>query len=253
MKFNINRHLFAQINVDSAALNLLSSAVHRFSQPGEYSGIISSGQNVTGRFSLTVVESQANPQVPGRVKIDLKSTQQERFSVKAGGYCTFYVSAGPGNYSVEVSRLESEGFVKEFDSKELKSGDYFSATVIRPGSYSILNAIVNTRSELIVNYPEAGKAQRGAPAVNVECAANQMSPARVMVDPPQGLVFVCKTASRIKIELTRPDDRPSRVHARLAAFAKTQAQTSHPQGSGEKKPIRRYQLMPSGAKTLDET
>ncbi|AIF82638.1 hypothetical protein NTE_00557 [Candidatus Nitrososphaera evergladensis SR1] len=254
---NINRHLFTQVNVDSGSLSILSAVIHRFAQPGEYEGIVMKGPIKTQRFTVTVVEdnniisssSQAaaatntNAAAAEQIKVDLKDTASDRFTLRRGGYGVFYVSTGPGGYVVEIRKYEKGSQVKVFDSSELKEDDIFSTTIIRPGTYSVTNTLNNAKAELMVNYPEIGKTQRNPQPIKIECTAqNQINPNRIRIDPSQGLVFTSKTPFRIKIELTKPEDRPSRLARKEGTLAQRIAQ----QKGQEKKIIRRYRLMPSG-------
>lgn len=94
------------------------------------------------------------------------------------------------------------------------------------------------------NYPEPSKILKNPGPVNIECTSNQIVPDRIRIDPTQGLVFTFKTASRIKIDLVKPEDRQSRLRMkRLHAREEISGQKK-----GEKKLVRRYRLMPSGAR-----
>jgi hypothetical protein len=258
MRARINRELFSQVNIDSGSLSMLSTVVHRFSEPGEYEGVVMRGTGgvITRRFTIAVAgdgpASQASAAgvqssaPPGQVRIDLKDTTPDRFVLNAGDYAVFYVSAGRGGYAVQVSKLGKDNApISVFDSGELKDGDVLSATVIRPGTYSITNSLNNARAELIVNYPEPGKMQRNPGSMNIECTSNQIVPDRIRIDPVQGLVFTFKAASRIRINLVKPEDRLSRLRTnRLRAREQTLGQRK-----GERKIVRSYRLMPSGTRT----
>lgn len=257
MKARINRELFSQIDIDSGLLSMLSTVVHRFSEPGEYEGVVMKGDGgaITRRFTIAVAgggpASQASggaqhPAQYGQVRIDLKDTTSSHFVLNAGGYAVFYVSGGVGGYVVQVIKLgKGSAPVSVFDSRELKDGDILSATIIRPGTYSVTNTLNNTRAELVVNYPEPGKMQRNYGSTNIECTSNQIVPDRIRIDPMQGLVFTLKAASRIRINLTKPEDRMSRLRVnRLRAREQMLGQKK-----GERKIIRRYRLMPSDTRT----
>lgn len=258
MKARINRELFSQVNVDSGSLSMLSTIVHRFSEAGEYEGVVTKGAGlVTRRFTIAVSgespvaqasTTRAQPSAqPGQVHIDLKDTAPDHFVLNVGGYAVFYVSAGLGGYAVQISKLGKDNArIGVFDSRELNDSDMLSVTVIRPGTYSVTNSLGNARAELVVNYPEPGKMQRNAAPVKVECTANQIVPDRIRVDPAQGLVFTFKTPSRIKIDLVRPEDRMSRLRMnRLRVREQALGQKK-----GERKTLRRYRLMPSGTKSI---
>jgi hypothetical protein len=236
MNLKINRDLFTHVNIDSASLSLMTAAVHRFDQPGRYEGVVTQGP-LSRRFMIVVEADSAAqaPQRPSQASVDLKDIS-DLYAIKAGGYVLFHASAGSG-YAVEVYKTE-KGAQKVFDSRELKDGDVLSATVIRPGTYSVTNVLNNARAELVVGYPELGKARRNMPALTVECTAREINPNRIRLEPAQGLVFACKAPSRIKIELTQPEDRPARVYKDRIQARRVK---------GEKRIIRKYRLMPSGS------
>ncbi|MEM2140041.1 hypothetical protein [Nitrososphaera sp.] len=245
MNLNINRNLFAQVNIDSGSLSMMTTVVHRFDRPGNYECAVTQRDVTSRRFAIMVAEggpsaamqSQApQPFQPAQVSINLKDTAPDLYTLKAGGYAVFHVSAGSG-YAVEVYRSEKGVQAKVFDSRELKDGDVLSALVIRPGTYSVTNTINNTKAELVVNYPELGKARRNLPPVNVECTAQGIGQGRIQIDPTQGLVFTCRVPSRIKIELARPEDRPSRLFKGRVLARREKA---------GRKIVRKYRLMPSG-------
>lgn len=255
-RLRINRELFSQVNTDSGSLSMMSSIVHRFSEPGEYEGVVMKGAGglIARQFTISVVGEDPATQVatraqtpfsqPGQVTIDLKSTMPDRFVLNAGRYAVFYVSSGIGGYAIQVSKHGKDGSQKNvFDSRELKDADILSVTVIRPGTYTVTNTLNNARAELVVNYPEPGKAQRNASPVRVECTAtNQILPDRISINPGQGLVFTFKTPSRIKIDLVRAEDRISRL--RMIRL-RTREQALGKEKRQEKKVIRKYRLMPS--------
>jgi len=255
-RLRINRELFSQVNTDSGSLSMMSSIVHRFSEPGEYEGIVMKGTGglITRRFTISVTgeapvaqvasRAQIPPVQQGQIRIDLKHTMPDHFVLNAGGYAVFYVSAGIGGYFVQVSKHGKDGSqIGVFDSRELKDVDKLSVTVIRPGTYSVTNTQTNAKAELVVNYPEPGKTQRNAAPVRVECTSNQIVPDRIRIDPGQGLVFTFKTPSRIKIDLVKPEDRMSRLRMNRL---RVREQISGREKGREKKVVRKYRLIPSG-------
>jgi hypothetical protein len=222
MKAIINRFIFSQVNLDSGSLTMLTSIMHRFSEPGEYHATILRGEDTVGRFSIVVGERKTTQaaEMQQSISIDLKqldlpgsqhleSEACNCFMLKSGGYAVFHVSTGAGGYAVEIRKTGTEhGGVKVFDSRELKDEDIFTATVLRPGTYSITNVNTKAKAELMVAYPEIGKIPKQPETVQMECTKNAIVPNKIRINPTQALLFRLKTPSRIKIELIHPEDRP---------------------------------------------
>jgi hypothetical protein len=244
----INRFIFSQKDLDSGSLTVLASVAHRFSEIGVYYAKIRRGENEVGRFKIVVDESVSAPQ---SVKVDLKAldlpvSQQsvsERcgcFNLNPNGYAVFVVSTGAGGYVLEIEKSGSECGRKEFDNRELLGEDLFVATLLRPGTYRVVNALTKAEAKLSVVYPELGKTPRFSQPVNVECTEKAITPSKIVVNPGQGVVFCLKVPSRLKIELTQPEDRPKQgATARQAKQAKTRKG-----GMAAKQVMRRLKLNP---------
>src|SRR5262249_55607489 len=124
------------------------------------------------------------------------------FVVNPKGYAVFHVSAGAGGYYVHLRKADEDPKQKIFDSRKLEEGDIYSAVILRPGRYSVTNALTKAAGELIVHYPSVGKTgYRPPPPVRIEVGEKGFQPNKIEVHPGQGLSFHCKQTSRIKIEL----------------------------------------------------
>ncbi len=257
MNIRINRFLFSQTNIDSGSLTPHSTIVCKFTDPGEYQGIIMKGSGIVSRFKFNVLEERSsnrlsslsttnskdvsqltneNKQVndtSNQVNIDL-SNIMSIYTLKKGDYAVFYVSTGAGGYSIEIYRFERGSQIKTFDSKELKDEVIFSAMVIRPGTYLITNTVNNAKADLVVNYPELGKMKKILIPINIESNTKEIVPNKINIDPSQGLIFKINTLSRIRIELTKPEDRPLKLH-REQFIIRTK---------GDEKFLKRFRMMP---------
>ncbi len=249
MKPVLNPLVFSQVNVDSASLTMLTSIVHQVSEAGIYDGTIIRGSDTVGLFRLAATDltpTNCFEEAKSQVNIDLKSLDlpvadqidslsTNCFKVRTGGYAVFHVSGGAGGYSVELQKT-GEQKTKVFDSKKLDENDNFIATVLRPGTYNITNVDNKTNSELVVAYPEIGKIPKQPQAVKVECTAKGITPGKIKINPTEPLVFSFKASSRIKIELTKPEDRPRKIQQ-----PKTTKQTkAQPEPSNKNKPPVRH-------------
>jgi hypothetical protein len=217
----INRNVFAQVNHDSGSLTSSTTVVHRFSEPGEYRGhlLYASGGvgNVIREFTIVVVPSgqkTSGQRWPTKVDIDLKSLHvseghgERRFEIEANGYAAFRVPAeAAGGYAVEVYKARESGLgSKVFDSRRLTQGDVLGMVVLRPGVYSVANAINGAKAELKIGYPERNLVR--LEPVKVTCTKDSIRPGRISVRSTQGLVFSFESPSRIKVKLSSPEDRP---------------------------------------------
>lgn len=237
MKAFINRNLFAQTNLDSGSLTMLGAVIHNFSEPGEYHGTVLRGRDDVGNFHLTVDKECPDMQV----NIDLAAIDQpdsenyesklkKRLVVNPKGYAVFHVSHGAGGYAVRVGRLDDKSKDEPFDSRELKEGDMFAATLIRPGIYSVVNANNKVRDEIVVAYSKIKKmpSYRPSDPVSIRCTKKAIKldktkiertkkaiePGKIEIEPTQGQVYHFETPSRIRIELQKPEDGFEHEHIR---------------------------------------
>jgi hypothetical protein len=220
MNISLDPNLFKQIGLDSGSLTMLGAVVHSFGEPGEYRGVLYRGTESEAVFYITADKNSPVAQVnidlamlDKAVTDECKSTQGRHepgshYIVNPKGYVVFHVSSGEGGYAVRIMRGEEEG-QKTFDSRKLEEGDSFSAIVIRPGTYSITNLTTKAKGEAVVAYPTIGKkAYRPVDPMRIECTHEAIEPKRIKLQPGQGMLYLFKTPSRIKIELLKPDDGP---------------------------------------------
>jgi hypothetical protein len=220
MQTSLDRFLFTQVGLDSGMLTMLGAVIHSFGDAGEYRGTVRTTDGPEATFYVGVDKNCAVAQV----NIDLARLAgameqahasgapcaEPRFIVYPKGYAVFHVGSGPGGYSVNVRRAVEDPDVKAYDSRELQPGDIFSAMLLRPGVYSMRNLSSSAQGELTVAYPVIGQtAFRPPPPINVECGEG-FDPGAVQLQPSQGINFHVKAPARIKIELVRADDGPTR-------------------------------------------
>jgi hypothetical protein len=216
MSATLDRNFFTQIGLDSGALTMLGTVVHSFGEPGEYRAVVSGG-NQQATFYISADRSCA---VAG-VEIDLASVANPspgsnscagqgapHFVVHPKGYAVFHVSGGSGGYWVTARRADEDPDIKPYDTRELQDGDFFSAILLRPGTYSIKNMLSDARARVTVTYPVTGNAPYQPPEPRLIDVAATIEPDDVVVQPMQGLNFNVHRAARIVIELLEPDDGP---------------------------------------------
>jgi len=115
--------------------------------------------------------------------------------VNPKGYAVFHVSHGAGGYAVRAGRLDGKSKDEPFDSRELKEGGMFAATLIRPGIYSVVNANTKVRGKIGVAYPKIEKTSPYRPSdpVSIRCTKKVLEPGKIEIGPAQ------RNAERITI------------------------------------------------------
>jgi hypothetical protein len=235
MAIALDRNFFTQVGLDSGALTMLGVIVHTVGEPGEYRGVVLSGEQTKATFYVSVDPECA----VASVSIDLAGLvgdapqgaaetkgagsdcccggegagagDAKHYTVHPKGYIVFRVSGGAGGYAVNLRRAVQDPELQAYDSRRLQSGDIFSAIIIRPGRYSIRNALSDAKGEVTVSYP--GKEPRTAPyrppaPESVELG-ERIEPERIALKPMQGLNFNVRGEARIVIELEEADDGPN--------------------------------------------
>ena len=218
----IDPNLYSQIGLDSGALTMLGAVIHRFEEPGEYRGTVRKGADIENVFYISVDKESpvaaaeidlaklAGQEVPEDDSDCCSKQPQNRFSVNPKGYALFRVSAGKGGYSVNVRRADEDERTPVFNSSKLEAGSIFSATILRPGEYSISNQHGKARARAVVTYPpRAFSSYRPPEPQRVEVSKDGFYPDDIKLKPAQGLVFECQEPSRIVIKLEKADDGPN--------------------------------------------
>lgn len=221
-----DRNIFMQTGLDSGSLTMLGTVVHRFTEPGSYRGTVVLAGGNAGSFRLEVERGSAISQA----NIDLTKITDGgettsccggehgggAYKVSTTGYAVFHVSKGAGGYAVLLGKSTEQPGPKQFDSRELREGDIFTALLLRPGTYSAANHKSKAKGEIIVAYPKPGKDPYRPPApLRVEVSAkgkdkDKLFPEKIHLSAAQGIIFEIHTPSRIVIELIKPDDGPQR-------------------------------------------
>lgn len=217
---NFDQNLFMQVGLDSGSLTMLGSVIHSFREPGEYRGSVHKAGGGQAVFYITVDKNSPVAQA----NIDLASLPEysdapqkeccddsikNRFTVNPRGYVMFHVSGGSGGFDVHVRRAQENPDERVFNSQELGEGDFFTAAIIRPGTYSVTNRLSEARAEVYVSYPQVGETPYRPPeAARLRVGPEGFDPQRIELKPAQGLVFEINAPARIMIELVKADDGP---------------------------------------------
>jgi len=242
LKTTLDPNLYTQIGLDSGALTMLGTIVHRVKEAGQYRGALHVGPEVKAVFSVSAEDD--SPAAQATVDLSrlerlpaapLSATDEgccggeakgssggHRYTVNPRGYLLFHVSSGAGGYYVHLRRVDAPDGDKGYDTRTLSGGDLFTAMILRPGRYSIVNALARSRTEAVVHYPRVGeKAYVPAAPLRVECTANGLEhPGRLELGVGQGLIFHAQVPARIEIRLETPDDGPERPLKKRSGYRK---------------------------------
>ncbi|MGB9167401.1 MAG: hypothetical protein WCB31_00570 [Nitrososphaeraceae archaeon] len=219
MKPLINHNILLQTDIESSSLTVHGMIIHRFQDTGDFQILVYRKDILDKIIHVNVTEESKEIQL----NIDLASTfvknekncnckniegyknQNRIYKINPNTNVVFYVSAGSGGYYITAIKIDQER-KKIFDSRELKNGDIFVVNLLRPGKYSMTNAINKSQGQIIVSYPKIEKTRYVPPeAISIECNKT-FSNTSIMIQPAQGIVFRIFDNSRIAIKLEKPDD-----------------------------------------------
>jgi hypothetical protein len=243
LKTTLDPNLYTQIGLDSGALSMLGTIVHQVKEAGQYRGALHVGPEVKAVFTVSAdddspaaqatvdlarlegVPTAATPAADGGCCGGGEanaSPSGQRYTVNPRGYLLFHVSGGAGGYYVHLRRVDAADDDKGYDTRTLRGGDLFTAMILRPGRYSIVNALAQSRTEAVVHYPRVGdKAYVPAAPVRVECTAKGLEhPGRLELGVGQGLIFHAQVPARIEIRLEKVDDGPERTVRKRSGYRK---------------------------------
>ena len=228
----INTTLFTQIGLDSGALTRLGAVIHPVSEPGSYRGVVLVGDEQVADFAFVVAQGGRT-----QLDVDVAALTEERDDncgcgpksdrmapLAPGGHLVVHVGSGRSAYWVLLSAEDSGQSRVELDTRELRSGDLFAATVLRPGRYAVTNTVSGASATLEVPYPESGRQpmQFGDP-VRVRVSGG-FEPAELTARPGQGQLYAVEEAARIVLELVEPYDREPAVGPR---YRRTRLRVDH--------------------------
>jgi hypothetical protein len=234
--------VFTQTSFDSGALSGLGAVVHRLTQAGEHRVTVLQGEKPIQTFPLRVLATPAQPPAlaphalpaagPVEVHVDLgralaapgrvAALLPEDLAVVEQGYAVFHAPPGSSGLAVQLNAPQAGAGAPSFDSRKLQNGDIFAVTLLRPGRYSLTNALhsggtgpasggTGVQGTIQVAYPVVGdKPYRPPDPLQVQVGEGGFQPNSIQLQPVQGLIFhIGNVAARIQIELVEPDDGPS--------------------------------------------
>jgi hypothetical protein len=219
MAVRVNTHALQSTTIHSARLGALGMIIHPMAEEGNYAGTVFQGGLVVASFHLAVDKKATNTQVnvdlASRGKDECECAEKKspdvKYELAPMGYLVLYVSEGAGGYHVVLNKLAPDAAPRPvFDSRTLAANDQFVATILRPGSYEMIDELGKAKGKIVVAYPKLEKTPyRPAEPVHVTVTPDAFKPAEVTLGAAQSVVFKCETAkAAIKISLSKPDDGP---------------------------------------------
>ncbi len=210
-KVVLNRAIFSARPLDSSALTVLSTLIHRFPEPGDYEVFIRRGGQLVQRAPVRVVKEDATYQI----NVDMAALDEagggecccdddSAYVLNAGGVMTFHATRGTGAYNVSVTQLGEREKHTLLDSREVvPAGDWFAVTLVRPGLYKV--SAGDASAEIRVGMPKAGGGYRTDEANLVELSKTGFRTKSARMLSGQTVVFQMSVPARVRVELVEPD------------------------------------------------
>lgn len=202
----LNRALFSKRTLESGALSVLGTIFHRFEAAGIYEVTIRVERGASQRVQVNVVNSGAPNQINLDVTTlggdsDCQCEENEARSLNAGGVMGFYTSKGGSPFTVTIEQIAERERKLVLDSTQgIPSGDLFSVTLIRPGTYRVTNALNKSAMTVSVNLPK-GEKYLVSQTKSVEVVAEGFKSRGETLFPGQTLVFQCHVPAQLRVEL----------------------------------------------------
>ena len=228
----LNRPVFTQQRFSSASLTVLTTLIHRFTEPGAYQVTVTGG-GTTRVDSVNVAAAGAHQQV----NIDMSKSGNGRGGAPTGragagcccepaagrdlvvgGVVAFYASAGTGAYRVAVTHMgEREKRVVLDSAKTVPKGDYFALTLVRPGTYTITDELSSATATVKVRVPERGRTDTEAVTL-MALGERGFEPSATELLAGQSVVVDLGAEGRIACVLDDPDATPDPVRSGRHTF-----------------------------------
>ena len=217
MKGHLNTQLLATTKVQSASIGVLGTILHPLVEPGVYRGTVLRGNAEVLELAINVDDTLAADQVDIDVARSRSPLGAERRDVtlgmRPGGHLILYASSGPADAYVLVRKQVAEGEKPregaEFDSRRLHANDLFAVALLRPGLYSVSDALGLGSGCIRVMYPTIGDAPTSLEPVLAKVRKGTIDPAELTIRPAQPVVFTIESGeSAIAVRLEKPEDGP---------------------------------------------
>ncbi len=224
----LNRPVFTQKEFSSDSLTVLTTLLHRFTEPGSYQVRVKHARRPELAFAVevspTAGKQQLNVDLAGLIEDDAGCCgEDDRYELVAGGVLGLYPSAGVGGYAVTISHLgEKEKSVVLDNRKGVPGGDFFVVTLTRPGVYRVGDENSKAETEVHVGLPKGERVRTDAPTL-LQLGREGFEGEAPRLIAGQSLVIHCETTARLRVVLTRDDTEVASEDGKGKAGAKATA------------------------------
>jgi hypothetical protein len=204
---SLDPSIFRHIGFESTRLTRLVQIVHSLDKPGRRRLHATRNGDSVAHIDFDVVD---DPGAVTGLHIDLSDLAGcacdpcgSPHRIRAGGHIVVHVGHGIDAWGAEVF---VEGGECEWSSHHLSPGDLVAATVLRPGTYRLVNGAAE--GKVTVAYPKVldGRYRPGDPT-RVRSNGATIAPARVTMGPASAIVVEVRKGGTVQLELVKADDR----------------------------------------------
>lgn len=227
----LNRAVFTQTAFESRALTVLTTLLHRFTEPGRYRVHVQHPampvRDLTVNVSKDAKKTQENIDLSGTGDRghDCCCGADEDIELAVNGVLGLYPSTGVGGYRVTVSSVPAEGTEAPASGRDertlldtekgVPAGDYFAVVLTRPGTY--LLTARDARAEVKVELPRRERLRTDQPTL-VVLGAEGFRPGSVSQLAGRALVVQCDVDALLRVELVEPEGGGEREDRRKHTY-----------------------------------
>jgi hypothetical protein len=222
----LNRAVFTNRTFDSRALSVLTTLVHRFTEPGHFEVFVRRDGSVVHRTDVDVAPDHARTQV----NVDMANVPESKracgchgdaaIELRTGGALAFYVSAGVGGYVVTVRNRaasdEKSGTALD-SSQGVPAGGLFALTLVQPGGYRIRTG-AGAEAQVAVRLPVREKGYRPDRVTVLTLRKEGFDPKSAEIFSGQSVAVHCEVGADIQAELVKEEGGAPAINRTRTTF-----------------------------------
>jgi len=201
----INRNVFSQVNQDSGSLTFATTVVHKFSDPGEYHGLLHGGGRVVGQFTISVGgRNTSDNQEEKRIATPAGLAQEEGGEMsEMQGHRGSRHDRLPMKVDIDLTNPQPSG--PPDDECDCCEGDTSGAFEIEAGGYAVFHVPAGAAGRYAVEVYKAGKSGLGAKVFDSRELGESDMLAVVLLRPGTYSVTNTLTAAKAELKVTYPE------------------------------------------------